>query len=144
MREWLVIHPCGTEQVWINGEPSSKVMQSFELTWLIRLYSFGQNSWTLLPAWWDMTCGLPREAWDLGQRWFSILREPFKGLTAHLATGQQILPWSGHLEVMHHHFEYTCGYSHRNYSFTWLKRAESTNRYPTHRRAIQKSSLWPR
>ena len=50
MREWLVIHPCGTEQVWINGEPSSKVMQSFELTWLIRLYSFGQNSWTLLPA----------------------------------------------------------------------------------------------
>lgn len=31
-REWLVIHPCGREQVWVKGEP----MQSFELIWPIR------------------------------------------------------------------------------------------------------------
>lgn len=50
MREWLVIHPCGREQVWINGEPSSKVMQSFELIWPIRLYSFGPKQLDFTPC----------------------------------------------------------------------------------------------
>ena len=55
MREWLVIHPCGREQVWVKGEP----MQSFELIWPIRGTLFWAKTagpYSLLDGTWHVGC----------------------------------------------------------------------------------------
>ena len=60
MREWLVIHPCGREQVWVKGKP----MQSFELIWPIRGTLFWAKTagpYSLLDGTWHVGCPGRRE-----------------------------------------------------------------------------------
>ena len=124
MREWAVIHPCGREQVWANGEPT----QSFELIWPIRGVLLWPKRLDLTPS----LMGHYVRAAQGGERpWPEVALSNWgtpkgaDGTPSNRATNSPLKGGSGGGTSP---FPYICGYNHRHYSFTWWRRAES--RYP--------------